>query len=182
MKKETFYKLLLFMSFILFGLVLRNIPSIPNFSSFIALTLFSGILFPKNKLAYLLPFAIQMMMDLFIGIYATDLVGYATHFITMYLSLGLIVFIGQKSTNINFLKSLVGVTVANIGFFIITNFGSWILLPQYDASINGLISSYLAALPFFKNSIISGLVFSSILFGIYKFYELKVNNTEKEMA
>lgn len=175
MKNSILYKSLLILSFVALGLLIRFIPSIPNFSSFIAIALFSGIIFPKSKYAYIFPFAVQAALDIILGVNSSNSLHVFAHILTIYLGLGLVVFTGQlASKRINFLKSLVSVTIGNTLFFLITNLGSWIQLPIYDASLSGLIQSYIAALPFFKNSLISGLIFSTILFFTYRLYDQKV--------
>ena len=49
-----------------------------------------------------------------------------------------------------------------VGFFIITNFGVW-SLGSYGYTLNGLIACYTLALPFLGNSLISTIIFSSII-------------------
>jgi hypothetical protein len=181
MKKELLYKLLLISSFIIFGLALRYVPSLPNFSSFIAIALFSGLLLPKSKYAYLLPFAVQLGIDLTIGVYTTSTFGLAIHIITMYLSLGLVILIGQKSSRkISLLGTLLSVTLGNFVFFLITNLGSWLQLPIYSKDLTGLTEAYIAALPFMKNSILSGLLFGSVLYGIYYVFTILQLKKQKQ--
>ena len=65
--------------------------------------------------------------------------------------------------------SLVGACI----FFIVTNFGVWVL-GGYSFNFEGLILCYTLAIPFFVNSIISTLIFSLIIEGIYKVFEKKI--------
>lgn len=62
-----------------------------------------------------------------------------------------------------------GVTlVASLLFFLVTNFGSWLgqSLP-YDRGPAGLLESYWMALPFWRGTLVSDLVFSGALFGLH---------------
>ncbi len=55
-------------------------------------------------------------------------------------------------------------------FFLISNFAVWLGWRMYPATWGGLLGCYLAALPFFRNSLLSGLLFSGVLFGGYELY------------
>ena len=57
-------------------------------------------------------------------------------------------------------------------FFVITNFGVW-ASGMYGHTINGLISAYVLAIPFFTYSLISTIVFSLLIETVYKFYKIK---------
>ena len=60
-------------------------------------------------------------------------------------------------------------------FFIISNFGVW-MLGAYEHNLNGIILCYTLALPFFAYSLISTFIFSSIIESLYKLYFLKIKN------
>jgi hypothetical protein len=56
--------------------------------------------------------------------------------------------------------------VSSISFFLISNFAAWMALTQmYPRSLNGLMMSYAAGLPFFRNTVESDLFFSVAMFG-----------------
>lgn len=66
-------------------------------------------------------------------------------------------------------------------FFLITNFGSWLALPQfYPRTWEGLLQCYAAALPFythepiplgfFSNTILGDLAYSTLIFGLYAYW------------
>jgi hypothetical protein len=172
MKKNILLKVALVFLFIVIGYGLRSIPSLPNFSPFFAIALFAGIIFPKNKLAFALPLGIQLTMDLTVGLYSYTFTDVMIHIITMYVGLAAFSLIGQKSSNnINFPKTILGISLGNIIFFLLTNFGSWIQMPNYSADIYGLMNSYMAGLPFLKNAMLSGLIFTSIFYPIYRLAE-----------
>jgi hypothetical protein len=56
-----------------------------------------------------------------------------------------------------------GIT-ANIFFFLWTNFGVWLLGSMYAKDLSGLFMSYINAIPFFKNQLLSTLVFIPLLY------------------
>jgi hypothetical protein len=53
-------------------------------------------------------------------------------------------------------------------FFLVTNFGSWVgQAAPYGYTLQGLIDCYTAALPFYRGTLVSDLIFSAALFGAY---------------
>jgi hypothetical protein len=62
---------------------------------------------------------------------------------------------------------VVGAAVASsISFFLISNFAAWASMPQmYPRTLNGLMMSYTAGVPFFRPTAESDLFFSLAMFG-----------------
>jgi hypothetical protein len=62
---------------------------------------------------------------------------------------------------------VVGAALASsVSFFLISNFAVWAAWPQmYPRSLNGLMMSYAAGLPFFRGTVESDLFFSIAMFG-----------------
>ena len=52
-------------------------------------------------------------------------------------------------------------------FFLISNFGVWIGSGMYSKNLIGLLACYTAGIPFLQNTIISNLLFTTVLFGSY---------------
>jgi len=50
-------------------------------------------------------------------------------------------------------------------FYLLTNFGVWALGDMYPKTLAGLASCYVAAIPFFQNSLAGDLLFTALLFG-----------------
>lgn len=56
---------------------------------------------------------------------------------------------------------------SSVSFFLISNFASWAALSNmYPRSFSGLIQSYTLALPFFRGTVASDLLFSLAFFGV----------------
>ena len=131
--------------------VSRFIPHPPNFTSLLALSFYVPALFGIRYLpALLISFAIT---DFFIGFHSSALFTW-----------GSIMFIGLLSQY--FIKNIsLRISGALIGaclFYVITNFGVW-SLGSYGHTFEGLVTCYTLAIPFFAYSIISTLVFSTII-------------------
>ena len=54
----------------------------------------------------------------------------------------------------------------SIAFFVISNFAVWAVWNMYPKTLAGLGACYVAALPFFRNSVAGDLAFTAVLFGV----------------
>ena len=102
----------------------------------------------------------------------------------VYLSLFLITFVFFKmSEKINFKSLFVFGFLGSLIFYLVSNFGVWasgVLSPvtnlPYEKDLNGLISCYFLAIPFFKNTLFSTVIFSYAAFLANLFYEKMEQN------
>ena len=138
----------------------RLIPHPPNFTPLIAIALFSGFYAANKVLIYGLPIVIMLISDLFLGFYSIS--------IFVYLSFLLISFFGTMSKNPGAIKIIFGVLLGSVSFFIITNFGVWIL-GGYPRNFAGLLSCYTMAIPFFNNTLAGSFFYSTIMILCYLF-------------
>ena len=145
----------------------RLIPHPPNFTPIIAVAIMSSYFFKNIYLSFATLLVSMLLADAFIGFYSNMLF--------VYLSLLLIVFIFHKiSEKMNFKNLFICGFIASLIFFIISNFGVWVLgspgvldLP-YEKNLNGLVECYILAIPFFGNTFLSTLIFSYPAIFIYK--------------
>ena len=153
-------------SFILLALVLfsRLIPHAPNFTPLVAVVLFSSMMF-KNKIYILIPIAALFISDLLLQYQSGYQYMFSSVFFWTYGSL-LMIFVfsylyGKDITLKNiFIKSFAGAVI----FFLVSNFGVWVASPGYPLNFSGLISCYTAAIPFFRNTLSSTMIYSAFLF------------------
>ena len=129
----------------------RFIPHPPNFTSLLALSFYvPAILGIRYLPALVLSFFIT---DLVIGFHGTTLFTWGSVILIGLLSK---FFISNTITRIS--GALIGASL----FFVITNFGVW-SLGSYGYTIEGLITCYTLAIPFFGNTIVGTIIFSSII-------------------
>ena len=151
---------LIIIAIIIFAAFTRFIPHPPNFTPIIAIGLFGGAYLQDRRLALLFPLIAMIIADAFLGFHET--------MVWVYGSLILISMVGILLQNRITLKNC---TVATLGgsllFFLVTNFGVWIISGFYEKSIAGLITCYSMALPFFYNTLAGSVVYSAIMFGGY---------------
>ena len=138
----------------------RFIPHPPNFTSLIALSFYAPALFGVRFIpAVVLSF---VLTDLYFGFHGTTLFTW-----------GSVILVGlySKYLSSSLVKRLSGSFLGACLFFIITNFGVW-LLGGYGYTFSGLLLSYTMAIPFFVSTILSTLVFSFL----FEFF-IKLKNT-----
>ena len=139
----------------------RFIPHPPNFTSLIALSFYIPAVFGKRYIPVVV--LALLFTDLFIGFHSTII--FTTGSVIL---IGLISNYFNRSITFRIFGALTGALI----FFVLSNFGVW-LNGSYGYSLNGIISCYLLAIPFFGYSVISTIIFSSIIETVYKFSNLK---------
>lgn len=144
------------------GAAMRLIPHPPNFAPIAAMALFGGAHFTQKRTAFLVPLLAMFVSDLIIvgGYHAMLPIVYGCFALTV--CLGMLIRLKITPLTIG-IAALSG----SILFFIITNFGVWAVFSFYPRSLDGLIQCYVAAIPFFRNTIAGDLVFATILFGSF---------------
>ena len=140
----------------------RFIPHPPNFTTLLALSFYIPAFLGIRYLPALI--GSFLITDIFIGFHSLTLFTWGSVALIGLMSK---YFLSNSYTRI--FGSLVGACI----FFIVTNFGVWVL-GGYSFNFEGLILCYTLAIPFFVNSIISTLIFSLIIEGIYKVFEKKI--------
>ena len=160
-KKEIFP-----ISLILILAISRLIPHPPNFTPIIAVAIMSSCFFKNINLSIIILVISMLLSDLFIGFY------YNIFFV--YFSLILITIIFFKiNKKINYKTLLIFSFFGSLIFYIISNFGVWMLSGIYEKNLNGLVTCYILAIPFFKNTLMSTIIFSYIAFFANSFYKKK---------
>lgn len=139
----------------------RTIPHPPNFTPLLAVGIFSGFYFKKFFLSVFIVLLSMFIGDLYLGFHNTMIFTYLA--LTVAVGIGLL--IKQFKTFEIFFSGI----FSSICFFLITNFGAWITLEMYEKNMEGLVSSYIMAIPFFHNTLISTFLY---LFLIKIIFEL----------
>ena len=135
------------------------IPHIWNFTAIGALAIFSGAQFSNRGLALILPLAAMAISDIVIGNGFSVLVYIG---FTAMVACGFLVRSKVTVTNV-VLASFISASV----FFLITNFAFFYPATLYPHNFSGILTSYAAGLPFFRNMLIGNMVFSAFLFSSF---------------
>lgn len=158
------------LAFFVLAIALRFTPHFYNMTPVAALALFAGC-YLSGRVGLILAFGAMAISDLLGHWFQVSGMGFydRTTMLTVYAALGVTALIGaglRGRVNVASvpLASLLGTAV----FFLSTNFAAW-LDPQmgYAASWEGLVSCYVAAIPFARNTLLGDLFYSGLLFGVY---------------
>jgi hypothetical protein len=143
---------------IFLGMMSRLLPHPPNFTAMNAIALF-GISYLGNLGNSLFTVFVTMLLSVLAF-------GFDSSMGFVYLSFGLIVLMGY---GLKSKRSLIRATfllpLSSLLFFIITNFGVWLLGSMYPKTVIGLELCYLAGIPFLANNLIGTLLYGGLLFG-----------------
>jgi hypothetical protein len=143
---------------ILVGVIVRWLPHSPNFTPVAALALFGGTYFANKKLAFLIPMIAMFVSDLFLGLHVLMPV--------VYLAFAVTVVCGMWLRERKSIWSVGGTAfISSAFFFVVTNFGSWLVMPQYSKNFSGLVTCFVAAIPFWSNSLAGDLLYTALFFG-----------------
>lgn len=164
--KNTFLPVVLL---IILAAITRFIPHPFNFTAVGAMALFSGANFKDKRFAFLMPIAVMLITDLFLGFHFSILPVYACFAFTVWMGT-------QISSKQNVLNVSGSSIISSVVFFLVTNLPFWYLDQHlYPMNLQGTIMSYTMALPFFSNQIIGDLFFNGVMFSVYHLVVLKNN-------
>ncbi len=139
-----------------------------NIEAVTASSLLVGFFFKNKYLKILVPLSIMAISDTILKNTNIFLFTWSAFLIAPYLG-SIIKSISKKFNNINkFLRGIVFTELGGIGFTIIfylwTNLGVFLIGNLYPPTINGLINSYINALPFLYNQLLGNIIILPILF------------------
>ncbi len=164
---------MLAISLILVGFLLRLIPHAPNFTPVAAIALFSGA-YLNRKYAVIVPLALMAASDIFIGLHNVILFTWGAFIISAFLGMFL-------RNNRNVLRVAGASLLSSFVFFVLTNFGVWVM-GWYPQNLKGLLDCYVMALPFLRDFTVSTLIYSAFLFSAFEFIALFVKKTKLAKA
>lgn len=159
------------LSIITFAVILRLIPHPPNFAPITAMALFGGAYINK-KYALVVPLIAMIISDFFLGFHQVIPFVYGSFLLTGIIGLWL-----KEHKNLK--NVILAILSSSLLFFLITNFGVWLIWDFYPKDLSGLIQSYTLAIPFFRNTMLGDLFYTGLFFGSY---ELIMHIVEKFTA
>ncbi len=177
MDKKNIITPVLISLYILIIAGIKLLPHPDNFTPIMGLAIFGGAMFLRKKMFLYITLIALFISDFIFNNFVhpeyfankKGIVFFADYMIWVYLSILLIIFIAsyilKKFSYVKLFFTAIGGAIV---FYLITNFGSWLSLPElYTRDFSGLMDSYRAGIPFFRNTLASNIIFSFIVFGIY---------------
>ncbi len=148
--------------------------NLSGFTCVIAVALFAGLTIEDKKIAFLFPLLTLFISDILLQcLYALNLFqfqGFYNGQIINYILFIMLTMIGIVLRNYKtagiITASLIGPTI----FFLLSNFVVWKTqgaLMGYSKDFSGLLQSYTFGLPFYRNSLISTIIFLPAFIALY---------------
>jgi hypothetical protein len=163
----THSRIIALLSAIAVAAALRLVPHPPNFTPIGAMALFSGAYLGRRGLAFVAPLGALLLSDAVLGFYSGMWV--------TYLAVALIVLLGSAALSRVTVPRVGGAALASsVLFFQVSNLGVWALSGMYPLTVSGFAACYVAAIPFFQNTLAGDLFYTALLFGGFKLAEMLV--------
>ncbi|MEP6795566.1 MAG: DUF6580 family putative transport protein [Saprospiraceae bacterium] len=164
-------------SLLVIGIGSRLIPHYPNFTAVGAISLFAAAFTGRRSVAIIIPFLVMVFSDMilnnliFARLYPDDYKNFVFLYrgaLWSYAAFGLVVIYGSTvfRNGVGLPKVFFGALGASIIFFLLSNFGVWSSTGAYPVNLTGLMTCYVAGLPFLLNQILGDLFYSLVLFGV----------------
>jgi len=145
---------------------MRLLPHPPNMTPIAAMALFGGVYFATKRTAFLVPLAAMYLSDLALGFFIYGFGWFHWLMPFVYASFALTVCLGFLIKHrLTPLRVGGAALTGSILFFIVTNFGVWLVGNFYPKTLAGLVSCYVAAIPFFRNTLVGDAAYALVLFG-----------------
>ncbi len=183
--REPKQKYLLLAAIVLFPALLRWLGQPWNLTPVGGMAIFAGAYVRNLRWAIVLPLAAMVLSDLTWGYMKGDLMTYTFHRVLpfVYGSYVLYVLFGHRvrsawsrppgQTQSRFLRRLrarlpvgLAAVAGSVCFFLITNFGMWLMYQSYPHTPAGLIQCYVAGLPFLLHTMIGDGFYTGLFFGL----------------
>ncbi len=156
----------------------------PNFSAFYGLAFCAGAFFPRT-VKWWLPLGTLVVTDIALDFYYQS---FSALQLVNYIGYALIILVGTRfNRHSRFLGLLAGGIVGAILFYLVTNTASWLANPEYTKDLAGWIIAltkgspgYPPTLEFFRNTLMSGGLFTGLFAGALKLTEAPEPAEEKE--
>jgi len=164
----------------------------PNFSAAYALAFCAGVYF-TGRLAWWLPLGTLAVSDVIINLYyvSQGFDAFQVYQLLNYAAFLLIIWLGRRfSARSSFLKLLSGGLLGAILFYIVTNTAAWFFNPFNNPEYTKNLAGWLIALTkgtagwpqtweFFRNTLMSGGLFTGLFVGVMKLSEAAEPKEEK---
>jgi hypothetical protein len=153
----------------LLAALLRLIPHPPNFTPIGGVALFGGARLAGWQ-AYCIPLLAMLITDPIRSWMEGGYPAYSWFTLVTYSSFVISVILGRlflrRSTSVARIASVA--LLGSLQFYLITNFPSWASANSlYPHTWSGVMTCYIAALPFFGRTVLADLFYTGVLFSAY---------------
>jgi hypothetical protein len=165
LNKQILFYSILFIVTVVTKIICAPQIGLSGFSAIFAVALFSGITAKQNKFGIMMPLLILLLSDVVLQVlHSMNLFPFAGFYkgqTTIYALTLLLTLFGLVLSKPSVTRLITGVIAGPTLFFLVSNFIVWSKNGGlgYSRDFSGLITCYAAALPFYKNSLLSTMIF-----------------------
>ena len=174
--QETSIRYTVMFAIIFLAAIVRLMPHPHNFTPIGAMALFGAACFGRTPLSVLAPLATLWISDLILNnlilkpqfpqYYPEGFIWITSAWI--YVAFLMITALGWLLLSKISIGRLLGASLsASLIFFLVTNFSVWLGSSVYPQNTAGLLTCYIAGIPFFWNTLAGDLTYTAIMFGVY---------------
>ncbi len=151
----------------------RLLPHPPNFTPVGALGLYTGA-YADRIAAWIVPVIALFISDLILGLYDP------VSMLFVYIGFMLSMYIGKRllSQKRHVLNIVTACFASALLFFLVSNLGVWFSGTLYPMTLSGLLTCFLAAIPFFGYTLAGNLVYGAAMFGLFE-YLIKISSNSR---
>jgi hypothetical protein len=152
--------------FLLFAIAARFLPHAGsfNFTPVAAALLFFGARMSRKQLW--IPVALLATSDVLISHFVYGYPLSASDLVTWTWYAAIVLLGSLLASNASTLRVVGASLMASLSFFAVSNFAVWAVWNMYPKTLAGLAECYTMAIPFFRNTVASDLLFSGAFFGL----------------
>jgi len=116
----------------------------------------------------LVPLAVLMATDYFLTVYAYHYSFRWQSYMTTWAWYVMAMALGQilLRARTTFVRVAAGVVLGPTSFFVLSNYSVWVGSGMYPRTLGGLSACFVAALPFYRNDLLSTAVVAGVAFGV----------------
>lgn len=153
---------------LLFAVVTRIVPHAEwmNFTAVGGALLYFGA--RRSWREMLAPVAVLMATDYYLTVYSYHLGFQWTAYVTTWAWYAAMIVLGQilLHTRVSFVRVAAGALLGPTSFFVISDFAVWAGSNMYPHTLSGLTACFVAAIPFYRNDLVSTSIVLGLAFGV----------------
>ncbi len=159
---------------VVLAVLARFIPHLDNFSPVYGALLFGGAYIARRHSLWF-PLAVLAVSDLTLTRFVYHMQSGWGELIQLAASASILLIGWSLRGRLTAGRFVTAVLAAPTAYYLISNLGVWLSFQMYPASLSGLVECYVAGLPFYGRTLVSGVVFSVMLFGAYELYRRRAH-------
>ena len=148
--------------FVILAVAVRFMPHPWMFTPVVGSLLFFGARGPRRQIW--IPFMLLAASDVALTKLVYSYPFTWDHYVT-FAWYAAVLWLGTRlGAKTKFIPVIGAALASSVSFYLITNLAAWAWLDMYPKNLNGVMMSYVAALPFFRNALAGDLIFTLAMF------------------